>query len=427
MNIKTGLEIFKSLWLIEPRAAESYLQAFEQFMQQENGLRFRTEEQQQGKMIDKVFRASMQKTAFAPVDLWTSEADNFTGFDGAETVIIQLEGALMKNDYCGWAGTAKLLQFFQKAEETQSVKQIILLADSPGGTVDGTQPFADAVANSQKKTIAVISGMACSACYWIISGCDEIYCSSTTDIIGSIGTMVQWYDRTQQLENNGVVLRSFYATKSKDKNRAFREANQGEGKLLVKTMLDPLNNEFVSSVEKNREGKINPDVVLTGHTYVGKDAVQNGLIDGIKSLDQVLKQLSNKNKNQSQFNMKEFKHVLAAAQVDSVYEENTFFGLNEDQTFAVEQTMQANDETITALQNDKATLGAQVSTLQDEVNTANENFANACAEIENLKGENERLKNADGTNGADVSKDKDEKTKTLPKTTVDQWWEDLNK
>jgi len=224
-----------------------------------------------------------------------------------------------------------------------------------------------------------------------------------------------------------VILRSFYATKSKDKNRAFREASQGEGKLLVKTMLDPLNNEFVSAVEKNREGKINPDVVLTGHTYVGKDAVQNGLIDGIRSLDQVLKQLSNKNKNQSQFNMKEFKHVLAAAQVDSVYEENTFFGLNEDQTFAVEQTMQANDETITALQNDKATLGVQVSTLQDEVNTANENFANACAEIENLKGENERLKNADGTNGADVSKDKDEKTKTLPKTTVDQWWEDLNK
>lgn len=430
MNIKTGLEIFKNMWLIEPQAAISYLQTFEQFMQQENGLRFRTEEQQETKQLDKkIFFASLQKTVFAPVDLWSSEAVNFNGFDGAETVIIPIEGALMKNDYCGWAGTATLTNYFRLADQTKSVNNIILLADSPGGTVDGTANFADAVAQSQKKTIAVTSGMACSACYWIISGSDEIYATASTDIIGSIGTMVSWYDRTQYLEQNGIVLREFYATKSTDKNRAYRDANQGKEKLLVQGTLDPLNNEFISSVEQNRQGKINlkNEDVLTGKTYVAKDAIKAGLIDGIKSLDDVLKNFSNNTTKQNSFAMKEFKNILTAAQVQGVYEEETFFGLNEDQLFAVEQKMQADADVISVLQHDKQNLSEQVSILQDGLNAANENFANASAEIERLENEVAELKYADGASATDVSKETDEKEKTLPKTSVDVWFENLNK
>lgn len=294
MNYKTAAEIFKAYWLIESQSALAYLEMFEAYRKTETRFQPKSEENKEAVDPRKKFFAS-QNVIYAPIDAWSTEAKNFSGFDGADVAVIVLDGPLMKNDYCGWYGTASLLSFFRLAEKTDSVKTIVLQIDSPGGTVDGTYAFASAVKASQKKTISIVSGMMCSAAYWIGSSSDEVITTASTDVIGSIGTMIQWYDRTKYLESNGIVLREYYATKSSDKNRAFREANAGDGKLLVKTMLDPMNNEFLSAVQANREGKIDTRVedVLTGKTYLAKEAKQVGLIDHVMPIDEALQYAQN--------------------------------------------------------------------------------------------------------------------------------------
>lgn len=375
------------------------------------------------------------KIITAPIDAWSPEAEAFNGFEGAEVAVIPLDGPLMKADFCGWYGTASLLSFFQLAENTDSVKTIVLKVDSPGGTVDGTQAFADAVAASSKKTIAIVDNMMCSAAYWIGSACDEIIATSNTDITGSIGTMASWYDRTEFLQKNGIVLREFTATKSKDKNKAFNDANKGDGKLLVQTMLDPLNSEFLDAVTANREGKIdlkNEDV-LTGKTYTSKDALKFGLIDKIMPMDAALNyalQTAQKNSpTQKLFNMK-FPKLFS------------FLGFSAE-TKDEEVKLDAHAEKLETLASEKETLTQENTQLKTEVETANaakataeSNLATANAkisehegtivtmktaasasatkissleeEIKNLKAENEKLAAMDGKEFSNSASEKDQ-------------------
>lgn len=285
---KVGLNIYNKPWLIEPQSALNLLDLWERVISKETTWRAEEEETREGYLqIEKLFANS--NVVFAPID--TYQARSFKGFDGANVAVIPVQGPLMKQDFCGDFGTANLANFFKLAESTRSVESIVLMIDSPGGTVDGTSSFADTIKRSKKPVVAAVDGLAASAAYWIASSANEIISTSKTDVIGSIGTMVSWTDYSEAKKANGVVLRQYYATKSVDKNRAFREANAGDGRMLVQEMLDPINNEFMGAVKNNRSGKLdleNEDV-LTGKTYIAAKAKQSGLIDNIMSFDQAIK------------------------------------------------------------------------------------------------------------------------------------------
>lgn len=288
MDLKVGLNIYNKPWLIEPQSALNLLDMWEKVLSNQTTWRAEADQAHDGyRQVQKLFAA--QDTIFAPIDKW--QAKSFTGFDGASTAIIPVQGPLMKNDFCGDFGTANLANFFRLAERTPSVQSIVLLIDSPGGTVDGTASFAETIKRSKKTTLAVVDGMAASAAYWIGSSANKMVATSKTDIVGSIGTMVSWRDWSKAYEERGIVLREYYATASTDKNKAYREANAGDGRMLVAEMLDPINNEFTGAVKSNRKNSLNleQENVLTGKTYVASKGKQVGLIDSIMPFDQAIK------------------------------------------------------------------------------------------------------------------------------------------
>lgn len=285
MRIATALSVLNKLWLIEPNAGTSMYDAFTEMVANKGEWH---EEKSAGLSSLNIYSRA---DVIASPDNAYDMAD-FAGFEGATTAIIPICGALMKEDYCGALGTSTIRSLVNQANNTKSVQTILFYIDTPGGTVDGTQSLADAIKGSSKKTIGCISGMCCSAGYWVGSSCNELYASSSTDIIGSIGTMCQYVDSSKAREKSGYVLREYYATESVDKNRAGREAMDGDGKMLIAETLDPLNNEFLSTVKSNRDGKINlsKENVLTGKTYVSKQAIDFGLIDGIRSMEDIINQ-----------------------------------------------------------------------------------------------------------------------------------------
>jgi ClpP class serine protease len=284
---KVALNIYNKQWLIEPQSALNLLALWERIMDNQTTWRAEKDDAENGyRQIKKLFAQS--SVILAPDNVW--DAETFSGFDGADVAIIPVNGPLMKYDFCGSFGTANLGRMFQLADSTPSVKSIVLLVDSPGGTVDGTSSFAEMIKKSKKTTMAIVDGLTASAAYWIASSANEVISTSKTDVIGSIGTMVSWWDRTEAMKANGYVLREYYATKSVDKNRGFREAAAGDGRMLIQEMLDPINNEFTGAVKTNRSGKLdlaNEDV-LTGKTYIATRAKEVGLIDNIMSFDKAI-------------------------------------------------------------------------------------------------------------------------------------------
>jgi len=201
--------------------------------------------------------------------------------------VIPIRSEILKYDQpCGPRGTQSILTDVKSADQNPNIKRIVLVVDSPGGQVTGTDLLAEAIRNSTTPIVAYIEGMAASAAYWIISGATKIIASSDLDRIGSIGTMLMVEDLKPSLEAMGVKFHEVYASLSVDKNKDFNEVLDGNYESYQKNVLDVINSKFLSSIKSNRP-KVE-DSTLTGKIYFAPQAIALGLIDEIGSLDHAI-------------------------------------------------------------------------------------------------------------------------------------------
>lgn len=131
-------------------------------------------------------------------------------------------------------------------------------------------------------------GMAGSAAYGIISAATGIYSEDGMNIVGSVGTMIQFSGKPHgNVDSEGEKTVVLYATKSTAKNKAFEEAiNNDNYGLIISEILDPINENFISGVLSNRP-QLSASNFDDGHTVFSKDAVGT-FIDGIASFDEVV-------------------------------------------------------------------------------------------------------------------------------------------
>ncbi|MFC4230590.1 S49 family peptidase [Parasediminibacterium paludis] len=207
--------------------------------------------------------------------------------------VIHIAGPIAKYDMCGSAGTQSLQNAVRAANADNSIAAMLLVIDSPGGQVDGTENLANEIKASTKPVVAFVDGMMCSAAYWIGSSATEIFADKANNgynaTIGSIGTMVSWKDATKAQEAQGIKTHTVYADASVDKNQTFAKANQGDYTEL-KQQLNNINDTFLSAVQANRMGKLDlaKENVLTGKTYDAKQAIKYGLIDRMGTFQQAV-------------------------------------------------------------------------------------------------------------------------------------------
>lgn len=209
------------------------------------------------------------------------------------TVILPIQGALTKYDNCGQFGAQSYAQVLQQAKVNPNVKSVILDLDTPGGSADGSYDVSQAVAELKevKPVYAYVNGMAASAGYRIAAHATGII-AKPGSIVGSIGTMVTLTDFTTYLAQRGIREVEVYATDSKDKNRDYREAINGNHDLIRENILDPMNDIFLNEMRTQRGI---PDEALTGKVYTDVNEMkQLNLIDATGSLQDVI-ELSNTN------------------------------------------------------------------------------------------------------------------------------------
>ncbi|MDP1623713.1 MAG: S49 family peptidase [Bacteroidales bacterium] len=207
-----------------------------------------------------------------------------TNIPEGSVAIIPIRSEILKYDQpCGPRGSHSILTDVKSADQNPNIKSILLVVDSPGGQVTGTDMLAEAICNSATPIVAYIEGMAASAAYWIISGASKIIASSDLDRIGSIGTMLMVEDLQPALEAQGVKFHEIYASLSVDKNSDFNQVLDGKYESYQKNVLDVINSKFLSSIKANRPAV--DDSTLTGKMYFAPEAIALGLIDEIGSLE----------------------------------------------------------------------------------------------------------------------------------------------
>ena len=291
MNFRTLSAIVRGRWLLDKQWAETQLPLVLSLL---NGT-FSAADRSGSEEYELPFAvnpSTMQRTDMY-VETWTGIKPNPNIAEGS-VAVIPVSGPMMKyNGSCGEHGSLKRIGFLLDAERRNSISSAVLMVDSPGGQVDGTQSFANAVKSFSKPIIGFVDdGMAASAAKWAISATDEVYASLETDQVGSIGVYTTIVDFKGYFEKHGYKLHEIYAPQSTDKNLDFRKVieSNGEDVDMVKEDLRTIADHFIKAIKTFRGDKAATYQKDwdSGKMFYAKDAVNIGLLDGIKSFEQVI-------------------------------------------------------------------------------------------------------------------------------------------
>lgn len=172
---------------------------------------------------------------------------------------------------------------------------LLLIMNTPGGTINGSKAIADAVTRYQQRTgrkvVASVQGMSASGGMYAMAGADEIIADHGS-LIGSIGVIMGPFERYRDVKGTtGTILTPGIQTtggieqeyltmgRGKDFGNPFRDMSEEERTVMLAS-LQNLYNDFVAWVAEARDLK--PEVItgtLGAHIFDPKAATQHGLID----------------------------------------------------------------------------------------------------------------------------------------------------
>ena len=166
--------------------------------------------------------------------------------------------------------------------DDDNVRALIVRIDSPGGTVVGGEALYHYLRRvaERKPVVAVMGEVATSAAYMAALAGDRIIAREGT-ITGSIGVIMQTADLTGLLEKIGVKPESVKSTPLKAQPSPFETFTPKAREAARDVVLD-LYEMFVGMVgERRRLGHDQTLALADGRVFTGRQAVGNGLIDGL--------------------------------------------------------------------------------------------------------------------------------------------------
>lgn len=184
--------------------------------------------------------------------------------------------------------TKSILSELDRACENDKAKAVFLSINSPGGTTYQSRViykellFWREKLSGKKKIYAVIEDVGASGAYLIASASDKIYAGETS-LVGSIGTAISSFGAVELIHKIGVERRLITSGNLKGMFDPFEPVSHEE-KSILENMAGQGHNIFIDDVVRGREGKIkdpNNKDLYSGRVWLGKDALELGLIDEI--------------------------------------------------------------------------------------------------------------------------------------------------
>ena len=213
------------------------------------------------------------------------------------TAIVNMRGMLyagIDDAFTAWIYNLCRPEAIQSAVEEclsdSKIKAVVFNADTPGGVTTQIAETGEMLAelSSAKLTVTHVSGMCCSAGYWLASQTSVIDAAGSADV-GCVGTYAAYYDFTRMLQQDGIDLKLFKAGKHKAMGLPGNPLTK-EDEALIQADIDRINARFLATVQSARPGIARAD--LEGQCFDGEQALAKGFTDSTsRNLAAVLRQL----------------------------------------------------------------------------------------------------------------------------------------
>jgi len=169
------------------------------------------------------------------------------------------------------------------ADNNPNINAHFISVKSGGGEAWFLDVVNNTVKNLKKPSVFHIEKVAASAAIYLSVNGTKIFSATPNEIIGSIGTMVSFWDITGYYESLGLKHVEEYATQSDLKNKKYNDLRKGETKQYIKEELDPLAAQFIAAVKEGRPKTASLEEkhpLFRGETFLTQEAHTLGLIDG---------------------------------------------------------------------------------------------------------------------------------------------------
>jgi len=225
------------------------------------------------------------------------ETSRLLAIDDAGVATISIKGPLTNdgdsdwNEWLGMTGYPEIREAMISAATDASVQHIILDIDSGGGAVSGVDDTAKLIRlvhDNVKPVTAFTDGSMYSAAYWLGSSAGEVYASKAAGM-GSIGVIATHMERSEMLKEAGIGVTVVRAGKYKALANGVEKLTE-EGKAQIQAGVDAAYKIFVGHVAEMRRKSYEfaDSVMAQGREFYGQAGADAGLVDGIKSFDQVM-------------------------------------------------------------------------------------------------------------------------------------------
>lgn len=273
--------LIKGQWAIDPRLIDANRLIIDKLLSRD----FTSED---SKILSEV------KPVLSSIQASSSDADDlndlsFDHLQNESTIIMTINGTMLKYGTMCSYGTQELAQALYKAGMHEKVGSIVLDMDSGGGSADSIAPLAEVIQFLRKegKSVVACVDLCGSANYFVASYADEIIAGNDISAeIGSVGVMCTMRDYSVYNENNGIKEHVIYSNLSDYKNKPFELALKGEYDEIRKEELDPLALRFQQAIKANRGDRLKEETpgLLAGRMFFAQQAKQVGLIDNVGNL-----------------------------------------------------------------------------------------------------------------------------------------------
>jgi protease-4 len=175
---------------------------------------------------------------------------------------------------------SNLIAQIHYAIDHPEIRAVVLVLDSPGGTVADTEAVYLELARlrQSKPVVTLVQGMAASGAYYLAVGTDYITVSPSS-MVGNVGVIAHLPPRPIIEEN--IATTGPYKIFGTPRDTFMRE-------------MEMIKHGFYKAVTIGRGEKlqIGPEILLRGQIWLGSEAVRLGVVDGLGSQSEAVEQAS---------------------------------------------------------------------------------------------------------------------------------------
>lgn len=220
------------------------------------------------------------------------------------------------------AGTAvNIAQFVEQANENSKVKAVVLVLDTPGGSVTASSAIYEDLSRLKVPVIVWCQSLCASGGVYAAMAPTVKWIAVRQETIGgSVGVVMHMMRFHRLLEWAKIDPKTYRSGHLKDAGNPMRAGEEAEDKYL-QDIVSSLAAKFYGIVDKARGAKIkNWDEIKTARIFIGSEIVRVGLADAVQTKAEVIAKAKELSGSKTIFTREELKKMSSAAHGEASYQ-----------------------------------------------------------------------------------------------------------